>query len=212
MESTKEDLKNKFKKGDKPTEVDYADLIDSFVNKLEDNYYKSNTLPSATTAVQGVAKIATTAQIEAGADNTSFVTPQGVKSAIEQLAPVTAVNGAKGSVIVPDYTQDDTGWLPITPALGVTAIDIKPRCRKKVGVVYLEGEISITSTASTNTTLFTLGADFKPSTTVVFYTVGSTGNMVRVQVETSGAVIATNVNSTTGTVDISISTISFLAS
>ena len=73
----------------------------------------------------------------------------------------------------------------------------------------LEGEIKITSTTLGNTTLFTFTDDFKPSRAVIFYTVGSTGNMVRIQVAASGAVTATNVSST---VNISLSGISFIAS
>ena len=35
MEKNRSELKSRFKKGDKPTEQDYADLIDSFVHRLE---------------------------------------------------------------------------------------------------------------------------------------------------------------------------------
>ena len=122
MENTRDQLKNKFKKGDKPTEVDYADLIDSFVNKSEDSYFTLNDLPIASTTKAGVVKQATLSDVDAGKDKSRYITPEGVKRAINKftpVAPVTSVNGEVGKIIIPDYTRDDTVWENITLSPGV---------------------------------------------------------------------------------------------
>lgn len=216
MENRRDDLKNKFKKGDKPTEVDYADLIDSFVNIQDDEYYKSNDLPDATTTVKGVVQKATTTIAKAGVDDTKYITSLGAKESVLKFAPaapVTSVNGDIGVVTVPDYTEDDTAWNTITLGTGVSDVvsSSKARYRKKVGIVFLDGEIRINSTSAGNTSLFTLNTDYRPSRNTIFYTVGSNGNMVKIQISSNGAVITPNVNNTTGTVDISLSSISFIA-
>ena len=216
MENKRDDLKNKFKKGDKPTEVDYADLIDSFVNKIEDPYFKFDDLPIATTTVKGIAEQATLAEVAVGEDVERFVTPAGAKRAVETFAPkapVTSVNGDTGVITIPDYTKDDTSWNTISLGSGITNVvsSSAARYRKKVGIVFLDGEIRINSSSAGNTELFKLENQYSPSRNTIFYTIGSNGNMVKIQISSSGQVIATNVNSTTGPVDISLSGISFIA-
>lgn len=66
-------LKGYFNTGDRPTESQFADLIDSALHKTEDR--------------------ATPTDIQDGGDNTKFVTPAGAKAAAIQFAPVKKVNG-----------------------------------------------------------------------------------------------------------------------
>jgi len=212
MENTRDQLKNKFKKGDKPTEVDYADLIDSFVNKSEDPYFKFNELPDAKTTAKGIVEQATITEAEAGVDDTRFVTPLGVQRSVAKFAPVppvTSVNGKTGVITIPDYTVA-TVWQNISLRTNVTKIGAAPRYGIKSGIVFLEGEITINSTTSGNTALFTLGVGHQPQRTIIFYVTGSTGTMVKIQINTTGAVVATNISSGT-TLSISISGVSFIA-
>ena len=210
MEQTRNELKGKFKKGDKPTEVDYANLIDSFLNIEEDPYVES--LPEATTTTTGIVRAATLTEVDNATDKRKYVTPEGVKRAVSKFAPkppVTSVNGQTGEVTIPDYTQDESVWETISLSSGISKIGTyNPRYKKKLGIVFLEGELRISSSTSGNTSLFTLKSGYRPSRTIIFYTTGSTGTMVRIQINTGGVVTATNISSA---INISISGISFLA-
>jgi len=96
-------LKEYFKTGKKPTEQEYEDLIDSFVNRTEDDFVKTlPPLPDATTTKKGIVEQATLTEVQAGTEDTRFVTPKGVKRAVETfapIAPVQSVNGQTGDVI-----------------------------------------------------------------------------------------------------------------
>lgn len=208
-------LKIKFERGKKPTEVDYADLIDSFVNKIDDSYYKSDDLPEADANTKGIVARASITESNTGSNTEKFVTPAGVKSAIETLTPappVTSVNGDTGVVTIPDYTKDDTAWNVISLLTGTTNTigTSSARYRRKTGVVFLEGELTISSSNLGDTDLFILNPNYRPSRNVIFYTLASTGTMVRIQIDTGGAVVATNVDSNSGAVNISLSGILFI--
>jgi hypothetical protein len=108
-------LKTYFKKGDRPSEGQFADLIDSGLNAIEDKATQAeieagtndekfvtplgvskliNTSnKDASTTVKGVAEIATLAEVENGTDSQRFVTPEGAKRAAEKHALVKKVNG-----------------------------------------------------------------------------------------------------------------------
>lgn len=111
-EKSRETLKESFKVGSKPTEQDYIDIIDSFVNKTEDNFVEViPLLPDATTTQKGIVEQATLAEVEEGEDNTRFLTPKGAKRAVELFtpeAPVKSVNGQTGIVTV---ALDKANWL-----------------------------------------------------------------------------------------------------
>ncbi len=213
MERTRDELKNKFRKGDKPTELDYADVMDSFVSKLEDPYFKANDLPEAKTNARGIVEQATLMEVDAGTDNERFVTPEGVKRAVLRFAPdapVASINGETGAVTIPDHTKDVTPWNSVNFSNGVSAIGNALRYKRKLGIVYFEGELSINSTTSGNTNLFSVLTGFRPTQDLAFYVVGSTGVMVRIVVNRSGSVVATNIGN--NLVNISLSGISYIAS
>ncbi|QEE50661.1 hypothetical protein FUA48_14060 [Flavobacterium alkalisoli] len=66
-------LKSFFNTGDRPTENQFSDLVDSFVHQSEDK--------------------ASTAEIQAGTNNAKYVTPAGAKASVQTFAPVKTVNG-----------------------------------------------------------------------------------------------------------------------
>ncbi len=70
-------LKQLFLTGKKPSQSDFADLIDSFVHTTEDK--------------------ASITLINAGIDNGTFVTPSGVKAGVLKFAPVKSINGSTGT-------------------------------------------------------------------------------------------------------------------
>ena len=107
MEKNRSELKSRFKKGDKPTEQDYADLIDSFVHRLEDDFVDK--LPDATTTQKGIVEQATLTEIDTGTDSTRFVTPEGAKRAAEKHGLVKSINGQTGIVTLPDATTTKKG-------------------------------------------------------------------------------------------------------
>ncbi len=104
---TRNQLKNYFQTGDKPTQSEYADLIDSFVNRLDDNFVE--TLPDANTTQKGIVEQATLTEVQSGTDNTRFVTPKGAKRAVETFAPVKSVNGNVGDVTLSFNQSTDRG-------------------------------------------------------------------------------------------------------
>ncbi|WP_158837814.1 hypothetical protein [Polaribacter sp. L3A8] len=77
-------LKEYFRTGKKPTEQNYTDIIDSFVNRSDDDFVEAiHPLTDATTTQKGIVEQATLAEVEAGTDSTRFVTPKGAKRAVE---------------------------------------------------------------------------------------------------------------------------------
>jgi len=220
--SSRSDLKNYFNTGDKPTENEFGELIDSFVHKEEDPYVES--LPVASTTEKGVSERATLAEVEGGIDTERYVTPVGAKRAVEKFSPVSSVNGNTGDVVItiPTVTIPDTGWQ--TPTFQNIYANYSPsmqsaRYRKVNNVVYLEGAIS---GGTAGQTIFTLPTGFKPSNTIAFSVAKQmivitpplggrptfsfpqiTG---RIDIDSTGNVIGTNI----GTEMTSISGISFI--
>ena len=123
-------LKQYFETGKKPTEGEYANLIDSSVNNEDDKAtlaesqagtddvkyvtpkgVKSsiNTLvPNATISTRGKVELATLAEVASGTDSQRAVTPEGAKRAAEEHAPVQSINGQTGDVVIsaPGQTTD----------------------------------------------------------------------------------------------------------
>ena len=97
-QQNRQTLKSYFETGDKPTEDEFADLIDSFVNRLEDDYVEN--LPNASTSQRGIVQQASSSEVNSATNNNKYVTPLGVKNSIENFAPVTSVNGKTGEVIL----------------------------------------------------------------------------------------------------------------
>lgn len=108
-------LKGFFNTGDRPTEAQFSDVVDSFTHRTEDKAStaeiqaatdntkfvtpagaKASVLkfaPDATTTVRGLIEIATTTEAQSGTDTIRAVTPAGAKRAAETFAPVKTVNG-----------------------------------------------------------------------------------------------------------------------
>ncbi|QEE50663.1 hypothetical protein FUA48_14070 [Flavobacterium alkalisoli] len=66
-------LKGFFNTGDRPTEAQFSDVVDSFVHQSEDK--------------------ASTAEVQVGTNNVKYVTPAGAKASVQTFAPVKTVNG-----------------------------------------------------------------------------------------------------------------------
>lgn len=206
MEKTRIELKERFKKGGKPTEQDYADLIDSLLHRLDDDFVAS--LPDATTTQKGIVEQATIAEVETGTDSTRFVTPEGAKRAAETHAPVTSVNGQTGAITIEAPQAEDSGWQTASLNLGVTNDDTvfqATRYRKKSGVVYIEGHVKMSGVGS-SVNLFSLPSGFRPSKKLVFASVMTNGTSARIEVRSGGGVTCTTPSDS----GISLSGISFI--
>lgn len=186
------ELKAYFLTGKRPTQDQFSDLIDSYVSHTDDAYVP--VLPDATDTVKGVAEIATLSEVAAGTDNTSIVTPEGAKKAVETfagaVAPVQSVNGETGNVIIPLPT--DTGWVVVNPFLNgflnFGAPHQDARYRKKAGVVYLEGFVK--NSVTNNGTIFQLPVGCRPVKLSVFPQVLSSGGVGRIDIDANGNVLA----------------------
>jgi hypothetical protein len=88
----REILKTYFNKGDRPSEDEFSDLIDSGLNAIEDK--------------------ATVLDTETGTNDEKFITPLGLKTSISKFAPVKKVNGtlpdANGEVIITNLSGSAT--------------------------------------------------------------------------------------------------------
>lgn len=119
-------LKQYFETGKKPTEQEYANLVDSTVNNQEDKanlseaqagtndekyitpktakksveVFASGAIPSATISTQGKVELATLTEVQTGTDTNRAVTPEGAKRAAEVHAPVKTINGQTGDVVI----------------------------------------------------------------------------------------------------------------
>ncbi len=190
MEKNRNELKNRFKKGAKPTEQDYADLMDSFLHRLEDNFIDK--LPDATTTKKGVVEQATLAEVESGEDTTRFVTPQGTKRAVEKHAPVQSVNGKTGVVIINEYQEQDSGWINLTLPNGIINFEEGyevARYRKKNEVVFIEGLVKGPASEDNKSfILFTLPVDYRPKKQLIFTTMKVGHLIIRIDVWPGGEV------------------------
>lgn len=194
-------LKDFFKTGDKPTQSNFEDLIDSFTHRTEDK--------------------STTAEVEAGTENTKFVTPAGAKAAVQKFAPNASTTvkglieiatvaeaeagtssqhavtpaGAKAAVL--KYAVQDTGWQPVNSfANGTTHLDgsSSVRYRKKNGMVFLDGKIKggANQTNGVSYLLFTLPGGFIPnrvtSFAVIMANTSTTSAVGRIDIHPDGRV------------------------
>lgn len=183
-------LKQYFETGKKPTQQEYEDLIDSFLNRDEDDFVES--LENATTSNAGIVRRSTSAEAESGVDINAYVTPLGTKKAIENfapsLAPVQSVNGYTGIVNI-DILNEDTGWIDATLLNNIVEFNTaeKPRYRKKNGVVYFKGRVKGGPATNSSTVLFNLPAQFRPLTVTVIL-IGTAAGGARVEIQTNGNV------------------------
>jgi hypothetical protein len=102
------DLKGYFQTGDRPTQAQFEDFIDSKLNHIDDK--------------------ASQADIENGSDDEKFVTSLGAKNAVIKHAPVKKVNGispnALGDVTITDITGSAstiTGYITKSQVVGLDA-------------------------------------------------------------------------------------------
>ena len=231
MSNSRNTLKSYFQTGDRPTEQQFAELIDKAVNVEDDkasvaeanagnNDIKymtaakvktsiDNNVPLATTTVQGKIEIATLTEVETGTDSTRAVTPAGAKRSVETFAPVKSVNGQTGIVNLVIPTQQDSGWQTPTLLNGFTNFNVASgtyqiaRYRKINNVVYIEGFIK---GGTNNQTIFTLPVGFRPSKRLVFSVLINNNTIGRIDIEANGNVIGVLTNTTWS----SLSGISFL--
>lgn len=120
MASNRDNLKEYFKAGDRPTEAQFEELINNSVNVTDDKANQAEAtagssdskymtplkvknsidanVPTANTTTQGKVEIASLTEVQAGTDATRVVTPQGAKKAVETFAPVKSVNGQTGDI------------------------------------------------------------------------------------------------------------------
>jgi hypothetical protein len=189
-EKNRADLKSFFEAGDRPTQQQFADLIDSYVNRIDDAFVP--TLPDASETQKGIVERATLAEVMAGTDTARFVTPEGAKKSVQTfaaaLAPVQSVNGLTGNVNIPQ--PEDSGWINATLLNGFQNYGAPfqgARYRKKAGVVYIEGLIK---SGSAGAVIFQLPAGYRPAQQLIFANIYSGNLMARIDVDASGNVIA----------------------
>lgn len=150
-------LKEYFNTGDRPTESNLVDLIDSNLNILEDKALQADVdagtndnkfvtplgavraistfVKDASTTIKGIAEIATLAEVETGTDSDRFVTPEGAKRAAEKHALVKKVNG-----VLPDVA----GNIQIDVVTGNAGTATKLATPKNINGVAFDGSADIT--------------------------------------------------------------------
>lgn len=192
MPSTRPALKAYFQTGDKPTQSEFEDLIDSVPNLNEDGTPLTNaTLPVASTSQNGIATQATNAEINTGTQNSKYVTPAGAKLAAEKHAPVLSVNGNTGIVQV----GEDSGWKNAQLRTGFTVYGASwqvPRYRRMNDVIYLDGLVKHSLSAGL---IFVLDPGFRPSRQILFSAI-SNNALARINIFPNGEVHGVNLNPT----------------
>lgn len=195
MEQNRETLKSYFQTGDKPTEQEYKDLIDSCYNKLDDSL--TTDLPDATTTVKGVVEQSTLAEVEEGSDTSRYVTPAGAKRAVETHSMVKSVNGLTGDVVIDSSSSEDSGWVEPNLLNGIINVGGNfqvARYRKINNIVYIEGRVSGGDNNTANT-IFRLPVEFRPSARLSFSVVKAGNTATRLDVNTNGNVRCFNFSS-----------------
>lgn len=186
MATNRENLKGYFNAGDKPTENQFAELIDNTVNKIDDKanlteaadsnnnekYITPKTakkaiethLPDATFSTAGIVKRASILDAEQGIDINAYVTPIGAKKAAETFAPVKSVNGLQGEIII---ASSKANWIDFSGRYTFFTDN------RWVGTVPAYGQSSENHSGSygvsTNPSVlwYTLGIGFLPEGTVI---------------------------------------------
>ena len=211
-------LKGYFENGDKPNEQEFAELIDSYVHKDEDDYVQ-NLPEAALDGVKGIVRKANSQEIIDSSNTAVFMTPAEIKAYVLEHAPVKKVNDQVGNVNIslPELNIPDTGWqVPNLAGTGYTDVDTTLqgiRYRKVNNVVYIEGAVK---GGNNNQSIFSLPDGLKPSKTLVFSSVLIVGGVFpnapttttigRIEINDGGQVIP----KTVGNVMTSISGISFV--
>ncbi|HEX8561768.1 MAG TPA: hypothetical protein VF676_02200 [Flavobacterium sp.] len=169
--ANKNSLKVFFETNKKPTEDQFAELIESSLNWEDDIattaevqaaannkfltpagaqaavLHFTPVTPNASETVRGIVELATLAEAQAGTDTSRAVTPSGAKKAAQTFAPVQTVNGnapVSGNVTIATVT--DTNWTDVLAGAfsnGTSSLDAanSVRYRKINNVVYLDGKI-----------------------------------------------------------------------
>lgn len=193
-------LKGYFQSGDRPTETQFEDLIDSAANLSEDNLITTSN--NATTSQSGIVTRSSSSEITTGTQDSKYVTPKGAKLAASTHAPVKSVNGQTGHVNIGNTTDwlgvdFQTGFLPYGGAWQ------EPRYRMKNGVVYLEG---LCKGSNVQGLICMLEPGFWPENQLLFPAITHNNTMARIDIFPSGEVFARTYSATW----ISLSGISFV--
>jgi hypothetical protein len=101
MEANRAQLKSYFETGDRPSQSNFEDLIDSQVHITENK--------------------ATDAEAQAGTVDNKYVTPKTAKAAIEALSPVKTINGqapVNGNIAL-SLSPTDIPAIPVTKVTGL---------------------------------------------------------------------------------------------
>jgi hypothetical protein len=217
-EKNRTELKAYFETGDRPTQDEFVDFIDSAINKGQDkaslsealtnnntkyitpqtaNYVVNTAVPSATTSVQGKVELATLTEVTSGTDTTRAVTPQGAKHAAEVHAPVTSVNGQTGAVTIVT-SGSDSGWQNASLLNGIQNYSVgsygNARYRKKDGVVFIEGLVRNGTPTPGQTNIFVLPSGYRPSKRMILNTLVSGNVIVRLDILSTGEVTCYDYN------------------
>ncbi|KAB8156118.1 hypothetical protein EZY14_002560 [Kordia sp. TARA_039_SRF] len=217
-EKNRTELKAYFETGDRPTQDEFVDFVDSAVNRGQDkatlsealttnntkyitpqtaNHVVNTAVPSATTSVQGKVELATLTEVTSGTDTTRAVTPQGAKQAAEVHAPVTSVNGQTGAVTIVT-SGSDSGWQNASLLNGIQNYSVgsygNARYRKKDGVVFIEGLVRNGTPTPGQTDIFVLPVGYRPSKRLILSTIVSGNVMVRLDISATGEVTCYDYN------------------
>jgi hypothetical protein len=192
-EKNRATLKSYFETGDRPTQENFTDLVDSCLNRADDAFVQ--TLPDATTSQKGVVQQATATEVQAGANNQHYVTPAGAKLATETFSPVKSINGQTGivTITIPPPVQD-SGWINLVLANSFINIGSPyevARCRKKAGVVYLEGVVKF---GGSNLVIAQLPVGFRPANMLSFTVSTNSAAVGRINIASSGDILAASIN------------------
>ncbi|MEM6721738.1 MAG: hypothetical protein AAF611_20590 [Bacteroidota bacterium] len=210
-EKNRTELKSYFETGDRPTQDEFVDFIDSAVNRGQDkanltealttndtkyitpktaNHIVDNAVPNATISTKGKVELATLTEVQTGTDTSRAVTPQGAKRAAEVHAPVTSVNGQTGAVTILT-SGSDSGWQNASLLNGIQNygnIYQFARYRKKDGVVFIEGLVRNGTPTGSQTDVFVLPSGYRPSRRIILNTIKSGNVMTRIDVLATGEV------------------------
>lgn len=154
LKRIRQELRNYFLTGLRPTEENFAELIESNLNILEDKATLADIetgtdiekyvtpegarkaveffVPTASTTVKGIAEISTLAEVETGTDSQRFVTPEGAKRAVRKHL---TVNG-----LAPDLA---TGDIQVTTITGNSATATKLAFARTINGVAFDGSQNI---------------------------------------------------------------------
>lgn len=172
-------LKEKFKKGSRPKEADFIDLIDSFVEIKSDDFVEK--LPDADQSTRGVAQQASLLESKAGTNNSKFMTPKGTVALMNELSKkrIDKNEGKWLEAKLEKTTSNYGGSYQVT------------RFRLLSGTVQIEGVLKKGKAVKLPKDIFTLPIGYRPKKRLVFNTFGDRGP-VRIDILTNGKVQCKN--------------------